>query len=675
MLKSKENKIWFVVIVVVVRCFAIVDTALAQEKSDLSIPVAIGNGESAIARQAKTRSVSHSSKTTQWPAAQRVALAGAKKTLKRIKPNRWVRRTAKFANAEIVLTDQFSLEYISTLPRAPGSDLKVLDGHKRVIVQLPAREVKALVDEGAEVTVQRKFVLIEGFVDEASSREGDITALQTCSGPYVEGSSSTNVPIPDDGSGWAYSDIYISTAPVDATVTCVDVHYEIIHTYVSDLVVDLSDEDLSYEYRLWENEGGSVNDITETETGITAFNGEWVNQIWTLWALDTFPFADDGYIDYWWIKVYYADEGYDYYIQADSYFENTVEVPFGFSDNPGTVYFSRSPECGSLDPNYDEPEYDDETGLYWVRTEYNPCENECSSMTITADPTVGSDQTKTVHVDDRRHIGCGSPEELCVTTYDTDTGEPAEAFVTVTVIPPEAGTVNPPSGNSYWDSYYQLYLFFSTYTPSCSYAGRVRVKFKTSASIIIFSFDQNIETLIPCSNLQTVCESFCTEGVDINYYQVYKMYLYGGENYDFSLCDNDGVEASCDGDGDLEMFNNTGTSLWYIDGASDCDWDASTIGTQYEGWSPPSDGYYHLKVSEYSYAPMSYCLAYWGSGTLGDFDSNGTVNFSDFAILGNQWRQPPGIPPADIAPEVPDGFVDMLDLAVFVENWLEAAAP
>jgi hypothetical protein len=266
---------------------------------------------------------------------------------------------------------------------------------------------------------------------------------------------------------------------------------------------------------------------------------------------------------------------------------------------------------------------------------------------------------------------------LAVSTYDAETGLPAEAFVTVTVIPPEAGTVNPPSGNSYWDPDYQLYLFFSTYTPNCSYAGRVRIKFQTSASIIIFSFDQNIETLIPCSNLQTVCESFCTEGIDINYYQVYKMYLYAGENYDFSVCDNDGVDASCDGDGDLEMFNNAGTSLWYIDGASACGYDASTLGTQYEGWSPPSDGYYHLKVSEYWYAPMSYCLAYWGSipPPTGDFNKTCTVNFPDLAILASQWRQPPGIPSADIAPELPDGFVDMLDLAVFVENWLEVAAP
>lgn len=684
MFKSNENKIWLVVVVAIIGCFAVGDTALAQEKTNLSIPAAVGYGKSAIARQAKTCSVSRSSKTAQRPVAQTVALAGAKKSLKRIKPNRQVRRTAKFVEVEILLTDQFSLEDISALPRAPGSDLEVLDGPKRVIVQLSASEVKALVDEGAEVTVQRKFVLVEGFVDEASSQDDDITVLQTCSGDYCYGSNSDNRFIPDDGpyGAWAYSDITISCAPPGEPVTCIDVHYEIIHTYVGDLYVDLTDYDQTDAYVLWLYEGGSADNINETETGITTFNGKMVNQIWLLWATDDY-LGDTGYIDYWWIKVYYDGEDYDYYIQADSYCENTVEVWFEFSSNPGTVCFSVSPDCGSLDPNCDDPNYDPISGYWGVSTKYNPCEDECSSVTITADPTVGSDQTKTVHLDDRYHIGCGSLKELGVSTWDPNTDEPAQAWVTCIVIPPEAGTC-PCSGDSEYNPLSGLYEFWCTYTPNCDYAGRVRVKFLIDNpspyedSIIIYSFDQNSKILIPCSNLQTVCESFCTEGFDLNYYQVYKMYLYASENYDFSLCDNDGVGASCDGDGDLEMFDSSGMSLWYIDGASSCGYDASTLGTLYEAWSPTSDGYYYLKVSEYYAEPMSYCLAYWGSISpppVGEFNGSCTVNFADFAILANQWLQPPGIPSADIAPEVPDGFVDMLDLAVFVENWLEVAAP
>jgi hypothetical protein len=38
--------------------------------------------------------------------------------------------------------------------------------------------------------------------------------------------------------------------------------------------------------------------------------------------------------------------------------------------------------------------------------------------------------------------------------------------------------------------------------------------------------------------------------------------------------------------------------------------------------------------------------------------------------MANQWKQPPGVPSADIAPEIPDGVVNLLDLAVLVEEWL-----
>ena len=61
-----------------------------------------------------------------------------------------------------------------------------------------------------------------------------------------------------------------------------------------------------------------------------------------------------------------------------------------------------------------------------------------------------------------------------------------------------------------------------------------------------------------------------------------------------------------------------------------------------------------------------------GRSTPGDFNSNCIVDFADFAILANQWQQPPGSPSADIAPEeAPDGFVDGLDLAILCDNWLE----
>ncbi|UCG46059.1 MAG: DUF1080 domain-containing protein [Phycisphaerales bacterium] len=54
----------------------------------------------------------------------------------------------------------------------------------------------------------------------------------------------------------------------------------------------------------------------------------------------------------------------------------------------------------------------------------------------------------------------------------------------------------------------------------------------------------------------------------------------------------------------------------------------------------------------------------------GDFNADHLVDFADFADLAGQWRQPPGIPSVDIAPDAPDGTVDMRDLAVFTDYWL-----
>ncbi len=58
-----------------------------------------------------------------------------------------------------------------------------------------------------------------------------------------------------------------------------------------------------------------------------------------------------------------------------------------------------------------------------------------------------------------------------------------------------------------------------------------------------------------------------------------------------------------------------------------------------------------------------------------DFDKDGDVDFADFAIIADQWLSEPGTPPADIAPEPLDNFIDMQDLGVCAENWLERILP
>ncbi|MEN6428703.1 MAG: trypsin-like peptidase domain-containing protein, partial [Phycisphaerales bacterium] len=138
--------------------------------------------------------------------------------------------------------------------------------------------------------------------DKSRSTLGQAATAATCSGSSVTDSNNTDHSIPLDD--WTYSESEIDNAPPSAVVTCLDVHYEIIHSWVGDLSVDLCDDSLSVEYRLWDEEGEDSANINETVTGITAFSGLAANQRWSLWAMDNAP-GDTGYINSWWIKVYY----------------------------------------------------------------------------------------------------------------------------------------------------------------------------------------------------------------------------------------------------------------------------------------------------------------------------------------------------------------------------------
>lgn len=119
--------------------------------------------------------------------------------------------------------------------------------------------------------------------------------------------------------------------------------------------------------------------------------------------------------------------------------------------------------------------------------------------------------------------------------------------------------------------------------------------------------------------------------------RIYKMFLWDDTAYDFSLCGNDGVGSSTPtGDGDLEMMSSTGQTLWTIDGQGGCSWDASTLGTGYEGWTPPTTGYYYLRVSEFFDNSLNYKLAYKGRIKRGDLTVN--IQPAAAAAQGAQWR-------------------------------------
>jgi hypothetical protein len=59
---------------------------------------------------------------------------------------------------------------------------------------------------------------------------------------------------------------------------------------------------------------------------------------------------------------------------------------------------------------------------------------------------------------------------------------------------------------------------------------------------------------------------------------------------------------------------------------------------------------------------------------IGDFDDDNDVDFKDFAVLAAAWGSQPGDanwePDCDISEPLPDGVIDIYDLAVFCDNWL-----
>jgi len=223
---------------------------------------------------------------------------------------------SRFAEIEVLLDEAVSIAELRELPQAPGGALTLLDEPPRAVLQVPVDVVAWLTEGGACVEVKREFVLVTSGDD---STAGGAAARSA----FCEGENDTDIVIPDEGN-WVYSPILIDgCGPVDATVSLVDVHYEVQHASVGDLNVDLTDEDGVIIWRLWDDFFGGPN-IDETELNIAAFNGEPVNQEWRLRARDYDP-PDEGSITYWWIKVYYdSGEMPDLVVEA-----SLVEPLFG----------------------------------------------------------------------------------------------------------------------------------------------------------------------------------------------------------------------------------------------------------------------------------------------------------------------------------------------------------
>ena len=71
---------------------------------------------------------------------------------------------------------------------------------------------------------------------------------------------------------------------------------------------------------------------------------------------------------------------------------------------------------------------------------------------------------------------------------------------------------------------------------------------------------------------------------------------------------------------------------------------------------------------------MSYPKLSWWEPALGDFICPDGVDFVDFAVLGEAWFSDPNMGNWDAGCDISepnDNVIDGLDLAVFVNNWLE----
>lgn len=206
-------------------------------------------------------------------------------------------RAAQYAEVEIRMDNNRTLESLKQIPQAPGSQMQIDKDGRRVRMQVSKAELARLQNSGSKVKVLRKLLLLEG-----KKEKPKLLPKANPNDDSVEGENDTDWAIPEGD--WTWSEIIISTAPSGAVVTTIDVHYEIIHPWVGDLQVDLADVNLLREYNLHEADGFDGVNLNEDVYDITIFAGLPVNQEWRLWVADYYT-GDTGYIDYWWIKVYY----------------------------------------------------------------------------------------------------------------------------------------------------------------------------------------------------------------------------------------------------------------------------------------------------------------------------------------------------------------------------------
>ena len=210
---------------------------------------------------------------------------------------------AHFAEIEVSLNESLTAVALARLPQAPGSRVRVLDGGRRATAQLAAEIVGDLIEQGHDVTVLRDIMLSEKLDVQMEAREETGAARASLHSQGAVGDSN-EMDLAISEWEWVYSDIRLSQAPSKAVVTSVDVHIEVVHPAVEELWIDLCNESRTRRCNVWFMETHDGQGLSKTMTGITEFAGERANQFWSLRATDARA-GNVGYIDSWWIKVYY----------------------------------------------------------------------------------------------------------------------------------------------------------------------------------------------------------------------------------------------------------------------------------------------------------------------------------------------------------------------------------
>ncbi len=183
---------------------------------------------------------------------------------------------------------------------------------------------------------------------------------------YVWWNWSGSLSIPDGSSGsgtWVGINCNTpSGIPSGAVVTKVKVHHEITHTFIGDLEVKIYNEQTSHVWMVRNREGGSADNINETKTEYSIFDGDNPTQKWYYRVRDVWG-GDTGTLDVMQLYVYYetaAESGYIVSASPSSFTGGvattvTVRVRNTGDSDDMIIEWDSKPSGWSINPGYRNP--------------------------------------------------------------------------------------------------------------------------------------------------------------------------------------------------------------------------------------------------------------------------------------------------------------------------------